>query len=230
MATSGTYDFTLSNGEGVLTALERVRVFAPQIRQEHMVTARREINLMLSEWSNKQVNLWKVELISVALTAGTQSYAVPGRVILILDAYIRTTSGGASSDRFVTPISRTQYASLSDKAQAGPPTQYWFDRQLAPLIYPWPVMNQTGVATLFYFAVSQMQDSNLQNAQTPDVPYAWLDAFVAGLAYRLSRPYAPTLEEKRKLDAKEAWDIAAATNTEHVNLVIAPPIGRYYQR
>lgn len=230
MASSGTYTFNVSNGEAVLAAFERVQVFAPSLRVEHMTTARRETNLLLAEWANKQVNLWKVELFSEPLIAGTVSYSVLPRVMLILDSWVRTTSGGGNNDRYITPVSRTQYASFSNKAQPGPPTCYWFDRLMAPVIYPWPVQNLSGVATLFYYAVSQMQDSNLQGGQTPDIPYAWLDAFVAGLAHRLSRTYKPELEKIRKADAVEAWDIAGTMNTEHVNLNMAPPIGRYYQR
>jgi hypothetical protein len=230
MATSGTYDFTVTNGEAVLAAFERVRVFAPQLRQTHMVTARREMNLLLVEWANKQVNLWKVELLSVPMLAGIATYPVPARVVMILDAWIRLTSGGSMVDRFITPVSRTQYASYANKATPGQPTTYWFDRLIAPTITMWPVQNVSGVATLFYYAVSQMQDSNLQGGQTPDLPYLWLDAFVAGLAHRLSRTYAPDLEIKRKADAVEAWDIAATQNVEQVNLVIAPPIGNYYRR
>jgi hypothetical protein len=150
--------------------------------------------------------------------------------MLILDAYVRTTSGGTTNDRYITPVSRTQYASFSNKTQPGPPNCYWFDRLLAPVIFPWPVQNQNGIATLYYYAVSQMQDSNLQGGQTPDIPYAWLDAFVAGLAHRLSRTYAKDLEVLRKADALEAWTIAAQTNTETVNLAIQPPLGRYYAR
>lgn len=230
MASSGTYSFAPSNGELVLAAFERIQVRAPELRQEHMVTARREMNFLLASFANLQVNLWKVELFSTPLINGQQAYDVSPRVVLILDAWVRSVSGGASNDRYVTPISRTQWASFNNKTQPGQPTCYWFDRLIAPTLTPWPVQNQSGVSTLYYYAAVQMQDSNLYNGQTPDVPYVWLDAIVAGLAYRLSKTYAPALEDKRKIDAKEAWDIAAATNTENVNLSLAPPISNYYRR
>ena len=71
MASSGTYDFSISNGEIVLAAFERLKVFAPSIRNEHMQTARRELNFLLAEAANKQVNLWKVDLVSTPLVSGT---------------------------------------------------------------------------------------------------------------------------------------------------------------
>ena len=43
MATSsGTYNFSPSNGELVLAAYERILIRAPSLRQEHMQSARRE--------------------------------------------------------------------------------------------------------------------------------------------------------------------------------------------
>jgi hypothetical protein len=66
MTSSGTYTYSLSYGEAVLAAFARTKARLPELRQEHFVNARRELNLLLSAWSNHQVNLWKVELISQA--------------------------------------------------------------------------------------------------------------------------------------------------------------------
>lgn len=232
MTSSGTYNFTLSNGEGVLAAFERVRVRAPSIRIEHMQTARREINLLFVEWANKQVNLWKVESDSIPLIAGQATYSIPAKTVLVLDAWITTQQGSqfSQNNRYITPFSRTEYASLSNPNTPGAPTQYWFDRILAPTLTFWPVPDQNGPYTFNYFRAAQMQDANLAGGETPDIPYLWLDAMVAGLSHRLSRTYAPDLEQVRKADAMEAWTVAAAQNIEVVNLSLAPPIGRYYNR
>src|ERR1051325_6729103 len=104
MTSSGTYDYSLSNGEAVLAAYARCEVHPPSLRQEHMLSARREINLLFAELSNRQVNLWKVELLSQALTQGTASYDVPGRVVMVLDAYISLNDGQSDqTDRYITP-------------------------------------------------------------------------------------------------------------------------------
>lgn len=229
MTSSGTYAYSLSNGEAVLAAYERIQIRAPSIRQEHMLTARRETNLLFSQWSNEGVNLWKVELISVTLVDGTASYDVPARVVMILDAYLRQNSGDSDqTDRYVTPISRTDYASYAAKLTEGIPTVYWFDRLLSPTITTYPVINTSGYLFNYYAAV-QIQDAALTSGQTPDIPYLWLDAMVAGLAHRLSRTYAPALEQQRKADAKEAWDIVAEQNIENVPVRITPRLGGYYR-
>lgn len=231
MASSGTYNFTVTNGEAVLAAYERLQVFAPQLRVEHMVTARREMNLLLAEASNKQVNLWKVELLSINLTQGTSTYSVPDRTVMILDGYVSLNNGQSTqTDRYVTPISRTEYASYGSKSTQGPPTTYWFDRLISPTITFWPVPDGNGPYVFNYYTCSQMQDAGIQNAETPDLPYRWLDWFVAGLSHRLARTYAPTMEAIRKADAAEAWAIAATQDVENVPMSIAPALGGYYRR
>jgi hypothetical protein len=233
MTSSGTYNFGLSNGEAVLAALERVRVRAPSIRQEHMVTARRELNLLFVELDNKQVNLWEVSSSpqSIALVQGTATYTLPAKTVLVLDAYISLNNGTANqTDRYVTPISRTEYASYGVKLSQSPPTVYWVNRQTTPTITFYPVPDGNGPYVFNYYACNQIQDANLPGGETPDLPTRWLDVMVAGLAYRLARTYAPELEQVRKADYMDAWTIAASQDIESVPLSIAPSIGAYYRR
>jgi hypothetical protein len=215
----------------VLAAYERIKVFAPSIRNEHMQTARRELNFLLAEAANKQVNLWKVDQVSVPLVNAQATYGVDPRTVMILDAWVTTSSGTPSAnDLMITPVSRSEYASFNSKIAPGRPTCYWFDRLLAPTITLWPVPNNSSF-TLNYYRCIQMQDVNLAGGETPDIPYLWLDWFVAGLAHRLSRPYATIeMEKLRKADAVEAWTVAATQNVENVPLSLKPTISNYYRR
>jgi hypothetical protein len=231
VASSGTYSFSVSNGEVVLAAYERIKIFAPSIRIEHMMSARRELNFLLAEAANKQVNLWKVDKVSTPLINGQTTYAVDARTVMILDAWITTGTGVNASDTYITPISRTEYASFSDKATPGRPTCYWFDRLIAPTVTVWPVPNQSNNFVLNYYRCVQMQDANLAGGETPDIPYRWIDWFVAGMAHRLCRPYATIeLEKLRKADAVEAWTVAATQDTENVVVTLSPNISAYYRR
>lgn len=232
MTSSGTYQFTVSNGEAVLAAFERVRVRAPELRQEHFVSARRELNLLFVEWSNKQVNLWSVTQASINLVSGTATYSLPPQTVLVLDAYIVTNAGSqfGQNNRYITPFSRTEYASLANPNTPGAPTNFWFDRLLSPTITLWPVPDGNGPYTFTYYRADQIQDANLPNGETPNIPYLWMDAMVKGLAARLAAIYAPDLEAARKLDAVDAWNTAAAQNIEVTNLSIQPPLQRYYMR
>lgn len=231
MSSSGQYDYSISNGEVVLNAFSRIKVYPSELLQHHMMMARQELNLLLAEAANKQVNLWKVDLVTVPLVNGQTTYPVDPRTVMILDAWITQGIGSNIVDLFITPVSRTEYASFSNKATPGRPTCFWFDRLISPTITLWPVPDQNSTYTLSYYRCIQMQDANLAGGETPDLPYLWLDWFCAGISHRLARHFADSeMEKMRKADALEAWTIAAAQNTENVPLTLAPGISQYYRR
>ena len=228
MTSSGTFAFSPSTGECGLAAFERIGIFGPDLTAQHMHSLRREANFLQAEWSNKGPNLWDVDLQSVPLVQGTASYSVPAETVMILDAYITITdSSGNSQDRVIVPVSRTEYASYPDKTMQAPPTCFWFDRLIAPTITLWAVPDASSTYTLNYYRYRQIQDAALSNGSTPEIPFLWLDALVAGLAHRLARIYAQPLEAMRKADAQEAYGIAADQNTENVPLYITPMLGSY---
>ena len=85
MSTSGTYTFNPSLGELTLYAFNLCGIRNTALLQEHMESARMASNLMLSRWSNQGVNLWKVDLVTQALTTGTSTYSVDADTVVILD-------------------------------------------------------------------------------------------------------------------------------------------------
>ena len=228
MTTSGTYNFNPSNGEIVLNAFARCGIRRTALVQEHMQDARMEMNLMLSEWSNRGVNLWEVTFVEQDLTAGTSTYSVNANTVMILDAFIRTSTGESQYDRVIMPISRTEYSATPNKNLQAPPTVFWFDRLISPTVTVWPVPNQDGL-TLGYYAVTQIQDANYDNGQTLNVPYRWLDAASSGLAARLAAIYAPDRLTFLGPRAEQAWTIAATQDVENVPTYIIPGISGYYR-
>ena len=230
MTSSGTYNFQPSLGELVLNAFARCGVRRTAIMQEHMTDARFETNLMLSSWANQGVNLWEVVLISVPLIQGQTTYTVPAKVVMILDAVIQQNTGTSSQfDRVIMPISRTEYSQTPNKLQQAPPTVFWFDRLINPTVTLWPVPDQTSTYTLNYYAVTQIQDAELTDAQTVDIPYRWLDALAAGLAARLAAIYAPDRMQMLEAKAQQAYIIAATQDTENVGLYIMPGLNGYFR-
>ena len=75
----------------------------------------------------------------------------------------------------------------------------------------------------------QIQDSNLTNGQTVELPYLWLDAFAYGLALRLAQIWSPTLVATLKPMADETYAVAAAQNVEYVQQYISPQISGYFR-
>lgn len=236
MSSSGTYNFNPSLGEIVLNAYARCGVRRTALLQEHMQDARFEANLLFSEWSNRGVNLWKVDVITIPLISGVSTYSITdpntgstSNTVMILDAYIATGSGASESDRVIMPISRTEYSQTPNKNLQAPPTVFWFDRLINPTITVWPVPNQSNYYTLKFYRVLQIQDAETTNAQTLDIPYRWMDAACSGLAARLSGIYAPDRQQMLETKAAQAYDIAATQDTENVPLYIMPGLSGYFR-
>ena len=225
--TSNTYNFAPGIGELGLNALSRIQIRPPAITNDHMIAMRLEGNFLQAEWSNKGVTLWTVDQQTQALTQGTATYNVPANTIMILDAYIST--GSPATNRYITPFSRTDFASLGNPTSQGFPTTFWFDRLIAPSLTLWPVPDGGGPYTLNYYRYRQIQDAEYVGGLNAEIPYTFLDAWSAGLAHRLSRHYAPSLEQIRKADAMEAFAIASAQNVENVPVYIQPMISNYYR-
>jgi hypothetical protein len=230
MTTSGTYTYNPSLGELTLFAYNLAGIRNTAIVQEHMEAARMAANLMLANWSNRGVNLWAVDLVTVPLVAGQSTYNVDGDTVVMLDAYMVIDNGNADPiDRIILPISRTEYASYPNKEQQGFTTVFWFDRLIAPTVTLWPVPDGTSAQFLKYYRVRRIQDSNLQGGQTVEVPYLWLDAFAYGLASRLAQIWNPPLIQMLKPLADEAYQIAADQNVETAQQYISPMISGYFR-
>ena len=230
MATSGTYTYNPSLGELTLFAYNLAGVRNTALVQEHMEAARMAANLMLANWSNRGVNLWAVDLVTVPLVTGQSTYNVDGNTVMMLDAYMVIDDGNADPiDRIILPISRTEYASYPNKEQQGFTTIFWFDRLIAPTVTLWPVPDGTSAQYLKYYRVRRIQDSNLQGGQTVEVPYLWLDAFAYGLASRLAQIWNPPLIQMLKPLADEAYQIAADQNVETAQQYISPMISGYFR-
>lgn len=185
-----------------------------------------ETNLMQAGWVNDGLTLWTVDLQTIPLVTGTATYSVPSNTVMILDLYIEVSN---NNNRLIYPFSRTDYASLANPQEPGVPTSFWFDRTLSPTVTFWPIPDNGGPYTAQYYRYRQIQDANIQNGGNAEIPFLWLDAFVAGLAHRLSRMYAPALEQQRKADYDIAYGLAAKQGVENVPLYLQPGLQGYYR-
>lgn len=227
MTSSNTYTFALSNADVMIEAFARCGVRRTALLAEHVQDGARAINLALVRWSNAQPNLWTSEQQTVSLVAGTTTYTLPARSVMILSCFIRTGSGSTQQDRIMWPVSEFEYASFPNKNEQGFPSVYWFNRQITPQLSFYLTPDGSQTYTAYLQIVRQIQDANLPSGETPDIPYRWIDALCAETAYRLSRIYAPEKEQLRKADAAEAWAIAATQDTENVSLNLIPALGAY---
>ena len=116
MSTSGTTAFNLDLNNLVEEAFERA---GREVRSGYdMRTARRSLNLMTIEWSNRGINLWTIEQGEIALNQAQITYALPNDTIDLLDQIVRTQSGLNQTD-----------INISNKNAQGRPIQVWINRQ-----------------------------------------------------------------------------------------------------
>lgn len=227
-STSGTYSFAPSVGELVVAAYRRIGIHRSELLTEHFADATTETNLMQSQWANLGPLLWTVDLQTVNLVQGQALYSVPENTIMMLDVYISVPNGdGTTSDRIITPISRTEYASMPNKSQQASPTCFWFDRIISQGFTLWQVPDGTE-PTLSYYRFTQPQDAVIANAGAPQAPFTALDAFVAGLSHRLARIYAPDKEAAREADAQKALNTMFNQLVENTPLYIQPTTAGYW--
>ena len=232
MATSGTYTFNPSLGEITLYAYNLIGLRNTSLLQEHMEAARMASNMLCSNWSNRGVNLWAVDLVTVPLVQGQKTYDVDLNTVTMLDAYMVIDDGnGNPIDRIILPVSRTEYASYPNKETEGFTTTFWFDRLISPnpTVTLWPVPDGTSAQYLKYYRVRQIQDANLSNGTQVEIPYLWMEAFAYGLATRLAIIWAPDKVQLLKPLSDEAYEIAAEQNVETAQQYISPQIAGYYR-
>jgi hypothetical protein len=100
---------------------------------------------------------------------------------------------------------------------------------VTPVLNLWPVPDQSNLYSLFCRVLVQIQDVVLPAGLKLDMPQRFFDAFVDGLATRLSRHYAPSRFADNAAAEQHSWALAVKRGGEDVMMNIAPAIGAYYR-
>ena len=218
MATSGTTAFDLNVDELIEEAFERCGL---ELRTGYdLETARRSLNLMFADWSNRGLNLWVIEERTESLTEGTASYDLDVDLVNVLSAVIRTTSGSTTTDYQVNRISRSDYHYLPDKTIKARPTQFYVERSITPNRYLYPAPeNSTDVFR--YYALTRIQDAGVFT-NTLEITFQFLPAMVAGLAYYIAMKRAPERIQLLKQVYDEEWQRASLENIDTVSSRFLP--------
>ena len=196
-------------------------------------TARRSLNLLITEWANRGINLWTIEQGTIPLVQGTITYDLPVDTVDLLEHVIRTYPGSQAnqSDININRISVSTYATIPNKLTQGRPIQVWVNRQSGqttdtpgatakvPQINVWPSPDQGTVLTPYYYFVywrlRRMVDAG-NGVNVEDIPFRFIEPMIAGLAYRLAMKLPGGLERLQFLKAQydEAWEMAAGEDRE----------------
>lgn len=225
--TSKLYDFNPPASSILLTAFQRAGLRPGGLTATHIREGQAALNYILSELSNIQPSLWEISLISIPLRESVATYSVPAETVQILDLYI--SYGDPQTDRYLYPLSRTEYASIPNKDNEAFPNQFWFSRLISPTVTFWPVPDGNGPYVARYYSVRQTQDAVLANGKTVEIPYRWLDCYTSGVAWKLAELYSPQLEDKLFSRYTRALNIATTQDVENVALYIQPGLSGYYR-
>ncbi len=182
MATSGTRTFTLTAADAIEEAYELAGL---EYRTGYDgVTARRSMNIMFADWSNRGIQIWEVEQVSLDLVQGTTTYDLNQYDIDILDAVIRRTQNGVQTDFQIDRIDRGDYLDIPNKETQARVTQYYLERTITPKLYVWPAPENSTDKFISY-RWKRIQDISA-SVDDVDVPSRFLPCLVTGLAFNLA--------------------------------------------
>ena len=216
MTTSGSRDFNLDVGEIIEEAYERCGL---EVRTGYDArTARRSLNLMFADWINRGLNLWTVTQATTTLTQGTSTYTLAADVADILEMVLRRDGTDYEMER----ISRGDYLTFPNKTDQGRPSQFYFNRQIQPIITLWQTP-ENSTDQLIYYYVRRMQDADTM-VNTTDMPFRFYPCMVAGLAYYVAVKKAPDRVPLLKSMYEEEFQRAAEEDRDRVPLVLVPSV------
>lgn len=224
MATSGTASFDMDLTELVEEAYERA---GSEVRSGYdLRTARRSLNLLFASWANMGVNMWTIEQATIPLVTGTSTYDLPADTVDLLEHVIRTGAPTAATqaDLTITRISVSTYATLPNKLTKGRPIQVLVNRKFdTPSITVWPVPDASTSYTFVYWRLKRIEDAG-SGVNTMQVPFRFLPALVAGLAYYLALkiPNAAERLPVLKQQYDEAWQLASDEDRDKAAVRFVP--------
>jgi hypothetical protein len=214
MTTSGSRVFNIDVAEAIEEAYERI---GTELRSGYDArTARRSLNLMFAEWANRGLNLWTVTETVLPLVQGTAEYTLNEDVVDVLDMALRRDG----TDYELNRISRSEYLDFPDKTSQGRPSQFYFNRQIEPVITLWQTP-ENSTDQLVYYYVRRIEDVNTL-ANTTGIPFRFYPCMVAGLAYYLAIKRAPERVQMMKAIYEEEFQRAAMEDVDKVSLILRP--------
>ena len=119
MATSGTVAYRPNIEEVIAESFERCGIDPQTQTGQKATSARRSLNLLFTEWSNRGYNYWTVQYNTITLTAGTANYSLTAGIVDVIDMVYRNNS----NDQPMQRISISEYNQLPEKTTSGKSSQ-----------------------------------------------------------------------------------------------------------
>lgn len=214
MTVSNSKNFELDVAEYIEEAFERCGL---EVRTGYdLKTAKRSLNLMLTEWANRGLNQWTIKQRTQTVTQADGEYDLGTDVIDVLSLVVRRDN----TDFALTRVSRDTFLSIPNKTTQGRPSQFFLDRQITPNLKIWPIPeNSTDV--IYYDALTRMDDADAQ-VNTLDMPFRFYPCLAAGLAYYIALKRAPNRLQLLKAVYEEEFERAMAEDRDRASFNVVP--------
>lgn len=92
-SSSGNYSFQQVSAQVLIKeAFERIGLVPDQLTSQQFEGAIRSINLLLTDWSNRNLNFWTIEQGFIGLTPGIKQYSLPIQTLKVIQCELRTST------------------------------------------------------------------------------------------------------------------------------------------
>ena len=230
--TSGTttFDKTFAIDEIIEEAYDRLGMFT--LNGGHMKTARRSLNIMFQEWSNRGLHYWEIANNNITLVNGQAVYTMfratgdgtsDATAVYGVDDILEANYRNNNVDTPLTKINRSTYQGLSNKTSTGTPSQYFVQRfidKITITLYLTPGASEAG-KFLNYYYVKRIQDVGVYTNAT-DVVYRFVPCMVSGLAFYLCQKYPRQRCQEMKLYYEDELNRALTEDGSSTSSYITP--------
>jgi hypothetical protein len=221
MATSDTYTFNLDVDSIIQEASEYL---GGEVTLGHEVeSAKRSMNLMLTDWQNRNINLWTVATTAVSLTANVTAFDLDSSNLDVLNAVLHRDN----KDLGMTRISMEEYLQINNKGQVGRPSQFALRRgRDKPSIHIYPIP-ENSTDQIKFEAIRKIQDVTKTAVENVDIPTRFLPCMAMGLAYYMGikRPNVPADRLTfLKANYEELLNAAQLEDRERTSLFVKPKL------
>lgn len=171
-------------------------------------TARRALELLFIEWANRGLNLWTIEgPIPVDLVPGQIKYFLPEDTVDLVDIVVRQWYGSGRGQFTDLPVDRMtlpEYDAIPNKSATGRPTLVNVRRSIQPYIRVWMAPPERPFYQLILWRLKRIASVGQGGTGVPDVPWRFVPALIAGLAYYMALKSADPKAAPR-VDALKAF-------------------------
>lgn len=227
MATSGSYNWTVTRNDLIEQALRKIGALGDHTAvtsdTNKLNVGIAAINPVLRHLATKGMPLWAMETVSIPFTSFTsatpvtwglsQTIAANYRPLKVVNAIRRdSTNASFPTDTPMVISEYTEYQTLSSKSNTGTPL-FVYHRPIAYYsgLNVWPLPDATALAnmTMILWVQREFQDFDASTDE-PDFPREWIEPFIYALAYHLAPNYGLPPSDRGALRADRDQLIAAA--------------------